>query len=100
MYQELSPADAQNLLHSEEVFLLDVRTHFEFTAAHLPNAVNIPIQFLEMSLDEIPNEIPILVYCMHGVRSAKASAFLLENGFKKVSHIQGGLHAMQMDGLA
>lgn len=99
MYQELTPSDAQDLLRSEEVFLLDVRTHFEFTAAHLPNAVNIPIQFLEMSMDEIPNELPILLYCMHGVRSGKAAAFLEENGFKKISHIQGGLHAMKMEGL-
>lgn len=46
-----------------EVVILDVRPAPEFTAAHLPQATNIPFSQLEKRLSELPANVPIVAYC-------------------------------------
>ena len=41
-------------------------------------------------------EKEIVVYCAHGVRSAKAAHYLMGNGFNKVAHISGGIEEMNV----
>lgn len=46
-----------------EVTLLDVRPPAEYTSAHLPGAINIPIDELEDRLGEIPAGPEVVAYC-------------------------------------
>ena len=63
--------------------LLDVRTPAEFREAHLPHALNVPVQELPGRLAELaPSTRPIVVYCRSGGRSAQASAVLRQAGFQ------------------
>lgn len=66
--------------------LLDVRTKDEFSAGHLPNAKNIPVQELEQRMGELGNnqERPVVVYCRSGMRSARAASMLERAGFREV----------------
>lgn len=50
-------------LASGEVTLLDVRPEEEFTAGHLPEAINIPLEQLEDMLDKLPRDREIVAYC-------------------------------------
>ncbi|SFR66357.1 transcriptional regulator, ArsR family [Marinobacter daqiaonensis] len=45
------------------VALLDVRPEDEFRAGHLPDAINIPLDQLEMMLEELPRDREIVAYC-------------------------------------
>ncbi|WP_280422781.1 ArsR/SmtB family transcription factor [Nocardia carnea] len=46
-----------------EITLLDVRPHDEYTAGHIPGAVNIPVVELADRLDELPVGTDIVAYC-------------------------------------
>lgn len=71
--------------------LLDVRTAAEFSEAHLPSAVNIPVSELPLRLGELGNQAtPIVVYCASGTRSAVARSMLKGKGFISV-HTLGSM---------
>lgn len=50
-------------LASGKVALLDVRPEEEFEAGHLPEAINIPLEQLEVMLDKLPQDREIVAYC-------------------------------------
>jgi rhodanese-related sulfurtransferase len=65
--------------------LLDVRSEGEFTSGHLQGARNVPVQALESRISELgPPDQPIVVYCLSGMRSARAARALTRAGFTKV----------------
>lgn len=83
--------------------LLDVRTKEEFEGQTEPNfgglrnAINIPIQELEMQMGKI-NSLKfkeIIVFCSHSHRSPQASYLLTQNGFTNVMNMSGGMSIMK-----
>jgi rhodanese-related sulfurtransferase len=69
--------------------LVDVRSNQEFTAAHLPGAIHIPVDALQLNLSlihELPR--PIIMYCHSGFRSGLAVEFLQQHGIEGA--INGG----------
>jgi rhodanese-related sulfurtransferase len=64
-----------------EVFLIDVRTDWEYRRGHIPGAVNIPYDEIEERLDEIPVERDIVVYCRSSHRVKRAIEVLGEHGY-------------------
>lgn len=68
---------------------LDVRTPTEFTAGHLPGAVNIPVDDLRTRLSEVPADRPLAVYCQVGQRGYLATRILRQAGLA-ASNIGGG----------
>lgn len=98
---ELSPAEvAQRLERGDSFVLLDVREPYELAAAALPGDVlTAPVSAL---IREGPAALPpaaqdpeagIVLFCHHGIRSAQVGAWLLQNGWKNVSHMAGGIDA-------
>ena len=83
----------------KNVLLLDVRTPDEFEGkaeakfGKLNHAINIPVQDLEKRINELTayKNKQIIVYCSHSHRSPRASYVLSQNGFKKVTNMQGGM---------
>ncbi|MCC6166619.1 MAG: hypothetical protein IT329_05265, partial [Caldilineaceae bacterium] len=65
-------------------FLIDVREPSEFAEGAIPGAVNIPIRTLGKSLDQIPADQPVVVYCASGHRAALSTAALQIMGFDNV----------------
>jgi rhodanese-related sulfurtransferase len=74
---------------SERPLLLDVRTPGEFSAGHIPGAVNIPVDDLRARLAELPRDRQIAVYCQVGQRGYLATRVLRQNGFS-AANIGGG----------
>ncbi|MGL4561390.1 MAG: rhodanese-like domain-containing protein [Brevinema sp.] len=72
-----------DLLKLTDYILLDVRTPEEYEEAHLHNAKNIPVDEL-IGLKTIPflKDKTIICYCRSGLRSQKATDFLIELGYK------------------
>jgi rhodanese-related sulfurtransferase len=80
----VSSADARRLVE-EGARLVDVRTPDEFTAGHLPGAINIPVQDLERRMAELEaKEKPIVLYCRSGFRSGSAARMLKRAGYAEV----------------
>ncbi|MDD3517965.1 MAG: metalloregulator ArsR/SmtB family transcription factor [Chromatiales bacterium] len=58
--------NAQELLtraRAGEVVVLDVRPRCEYETAHLPGAVNIPLEELENRFSELPADRAVVAYC-------------------------------------
>jgi len=75
------------------LIILDVRTVNEYYTNHLHNAILIPHDELETRLDELEGfeNHEIIVYCGIGYRSEIACEILVQNNFKKVYNMLGGI---------
>jgi rhodanese-related sulfurtransferase len=89
---EISPQDLKARLDRNEApLLLDVRQDWETQLCRLPNAVHIPIEELELRVEELNPQDSIVVYCHQGVRSAAVAEYLRSLGFRDVKNLSGGL---------
>ena len=89
-------------IHETPPLLLDVREAPEASFVSLPDSVLIPLGQLPDRLDELAGQAggrdaSIVVYCHHGVRSARALETLEKAGFTKVRHLTGGIDAWRVE---
>jgi rhodanese-related sulfurtransferase len=77
----------------DKVFLLDVREPYEYSLAKIEGSVLVPLGTLPESLNQLDRNADIVAYCHHGMRSADAVGFLLQQGFSKVKNLVGGIDA-------
>jgi UPF0176 protein len=92
----LEPEEFAKLKDDENTVILDVRNKVEWEVGKFKNAVTVPIETfrdLPAHLEQLKQfkHKKILAYCTGGIRCEKATAFLLENGFKDVNHLHGGI---------
>ncbi|NBB82733.1 MAG: sulfurtransferase [Alphaproteobacteria bacterium] len=78
------------------VTLLDCREDDEFAYCRIDGALHIPMAQTPQRTDELPGDRPIVVYCHHGVRSARVAAFLRDRGFANVYNLTGGVEAWSL----
>jgi rhodanese-related sulfurtransferase/DNA-binding transcriptional ArsR family regulator len=84
---EMEAVPARELLERAKkglVVVLDVRPAQEFSAGHLPGAVNIPIHELEKRLRELPKRKEVIAYCRgpYCLMSYDAVSLLRKKGLK------------------
>jgi adenylyltransferase/sulfurtransferase len=72
-------------------FLLDVREVFEHQLVCLEGDVLIPLGELIARQQELDPDAEIVVYCHHGNRSGRATAYLRHNGFPYARNLRGGI---------
>lgn len=77
--------------------LIDVRTPEEFNSGHIPGSLNINVETLADRLDEIPRDVPVVLYCRTGSRSAMAAQILVNAGFEAVYDL-GGIQTWVAEG--
>jgi sulfur-carrier protein adenylyltransferase/sulfurtransferase len=81
----------QRLDRGEKVFVLDVRNPPEFQICRIAGSTFLPLPELPARFQELDSSREIIVHCKSGVRSAKAVAFLREQGFKNARNLKGGI---------
>ena len=91
---QLSPAELQRWRQDGKAFLLlDVRTDEETAVCTLPDSVHIPMNLIPLRSNELPDGLPIVVYCHHGIRSLHTAMYLADAGFETLYNLQGGIDA-------
>ena len=92
----LKPQEVLEMLDDKDVVFLDVRSNYESNVGRFKNAVALDIDnfrdFPER-LKEIENlkDKKVITYCTGGIKCEKASGFLVQNGFKSVYQVEGGI---------
>jgi adenylyltransferase/sulfurtransferase len=76
---------------ADRPFLLDVREVAEHQLVRLEGDVLIPLGELVARRQELDPDREIVVYCHHGNRSGKATAYLRHNGFPYARNLRGGI---------
>ena len=90
-YQKISAEEAYEMMASQEVVVVDVRTREEYDGGHIENAVLVPNESIGSEMPEaLPDkEATLLVYCRSGRRSKDAAQKLLELGYQSVYDFGG-----------
>jgi rhodanese-related sulfurtransferase len=92
MDYEITPEDVKSKLEGGEEFtLLDCREPWEYQAARIEGAMNIPMGEIPARVQELDPDEHIIVMCHHGVRSMNVTAWLRQQGFEKVQSMAGGI---------
>ncbi len=78
--------------------LVDVRDAAAYAYGTIKGAVNIPNDQLKERYTELPKDKLLVVFCMKGVVSGEATAFLQEQGFR-AAELEGGYAAWLMSGI-
>jgi rhodanese-related sulfurtransferase len=90
------PAEADKLLGT--ALFVDVREAHEYEAGHIEGSLHLPIGQIPMRWQELRSDLPIVVVCQIGQRSALVAEFLQARGLE-AHNLQGGLKAWSGEGL-
>jgi adenylyltransferase/sulfurtransferase len=82
----------QRLDSGETIFVLDVREPHEADISAI-GGVLIPKDVVRQRLNEIPQDIPVVVHCRSGARSATVVRWLQDEGYQNVTNLAGGINA-------
>lgn len=89
--QDVDPKEVHRQI--KNVICIDVRQPEEFRGelGHIPGAKLIVLDTLDSNLDQVPKNQPVVLICRSGSRSARAAAFLMNEGWKQVFNMKGGM---------
>jgi UPF0176 protein len=93
----LKAKEYNELAEKPDTIIVDMRNHYEYEVGHFERAIEIPSDTfrdqLPMAVDMLKDQKDknIIMYCTGGIRCEKASAYMLQNGFANVFHVEGGI---------
>ena len=92
--KEISVLELKQKMESGEEFqLIDVREQFEYDSANI-NGLLIPMGGILIEEDKISRDIPVIIHCRSGARSAAAIMQLeTQLGFTNLFNLKGGIKA-------
>lgn len=94
MVDQITVHDLKTKMDKGEKFLLvDVRNPNELEICRFDNAVHIPLHLLAIRFNELDRDAEIIVTCHHGGRSMQAAYFLVQQGYRNVTNLMGGIDA-------
>jgi adenylyltransferase/sulfurtransferase len=90
---EITPRELKARLdRGDNLFILDVREPHEYQICNIGGYL-IPLGDLSKRVNELDSSREIVAHCRSGKRSAEASEFLRQAGFRKVLNLKGGILA-------
>lgn len=96
----VEPQEMIDVLTSQDVHLVDVRTPREFQMGYIENAINIDFSSpnFQTELEKLDSSKPIVVYCRTGRRSGISTNNLVKAGFIEIYDLKGGIVNWQKKG--
>lgn len=92
MYNSIMMAEFEQKLRQGSLNVVDVREDDEFESGHVPGAVHIALSTIPENLHQLDKNTEYHILCFSGSRSAMASKFLGQQGFRVVN-VMGGMSA-------
>lgn len=93
--EHVDPETWHQLIQDPEVQLVDTRNENECAVGSFVGAQDPKIdkfsEFRDWSTQTLDPNRPVAMFCTGGVRCEKAGAYLLQQGFKKVYQLEGGI---------
>ena len=93
----IKPEDWNDLISDPDVILIDTRNDYEYQVGTFKNAVNPNTEsfrefpdYVAQNLDKNAHK-KIAMFCTGGIRCEKSTAYMLEQGFEEVYHLEGGI---------
>ncbi len=93
----VKPREWNRLIQDPEVLLIDTRNEYEVDVGTFKNAVNPETEtfrefpeYVKQNLDPQKHR-KVAMFCTGGIRCEKSTAYLKEQGFEEVYHLEGGV---------
>lgn len=93
----VKPQDWNALISDPEVLLVDTRNDYEVEIGTFKGALNPDTEtfrefpeYVEKNLDKTKHK-KVAMFCTGGIRCEKSTAYLKEQGFEEVYHLEGGI---------
>ncbi|MGV3002209.1 oxygen-dependent tRNA uridine(34) hydroxylase TrhO [Vibrio sp.] len=93
----VKPKDWNNLIADPEVFVVDTRNDYEIELGTFERAVNPNTETFREFPDYVKENLDpekhkkVAMFCTGGIRCEKSTAYLKEQGFDEVYHLEGGI---------
>lgn len=93
----VKPEDWNELISDPEVTIIDTRNDYEVAIGSFKNAINPDTETFRQFPEYVKNNMDpgkqkkVAMFCTGGIRCEKSTAFLKEQGFDEVYHLQGGI---------
>ena len=81
--------------HYKEMPVVDARKPSEFTAEHVENALNIPLDYINEQLAEVPKEETFYIHCAGGYRSVIMASILKSRGYHNMINVEKGISGIR-----
>lgn len=96
-YKAINSTQAVAQLNNIETIILDVSETKDFNKGHITDSINLPWAKLEKDISPLEKykDMPMLVLCQTGARSAPACKQLYKKGFYQIINLSGGIQAWE-----
>ncbi|NTU19469.1 rhodanese-like domain-containing protein [Brevibacillus sp. HB1.2] len=82
---------SQWMTDEQEMVIVDLREPELFEEGRVPNAINIPFAEISEKYSSIPKDKKVVFVCHTGRMGVESGNLLLENGYKDVANLDGGM---------
>ncbi|MBC3767838.1 rhodanese-related sulfurtransferase [Neptunicella marina] len=93
----VKPQDWNALISDPEVFVVDTRNDYEIEIGTFKHAVNPKTdsfrefpEYVKQNMDPAKHK-KVAMFCTGGIRCEKSTAYMKEQGFEEVYHLEGGI---------
>ncbi|UTF61415.1 rhodanese-related sulfurtransferase [Gilvimarinus sp. DA14] len=93
----VKPAQWNELISDPDVLVVDTRNHYEYAIGSFERAVDPETEtfrefpdYVNQNLDPQKHK-KVAMFCTGGIRCEKATAYMKEQGFDEVYHLEGGI---------
>lgn len=76
--------------YTDDTLVVDSRKPGEFEAGHIVNALNIPLDFVNEQLAEVPKDDKFYIHCAGGYRSVIMASILKARGYHNLVNVEKG----------
>lgn len=97
--KHISTFELKEKIGKNEVFqLIDTREADKYSECHIESAINIPQIDLPDKIHLIEKDIPVIIYCLYGVKSQAPYLYLTEKlKFRNIYVLEGGIYQWAND---
>lgn len=95
---EIEPQALAEIMKTPDgkLFLIDCREPWEYELARIEGATLMPMRQVPQSVERIPKDAPVVVYCHHGMRSLNVTGWLRQRGIEAQS-LRGGIDRWSLE---
>jgi UPF0176 protein len=93
----IKPKDWNDLINDPDILLIDTRNDYEVQVGTFKGAINPKTDSFREFPDYVKQHFDpekhkkVAMYCTGGIRCEKSTAFMKEQGFEEVYHLEGGI---------
>ena len=95
----ISADELADAMHKDSnALVIDVRKPGEYSAEHIANVDNLPLDYINDNMASVPKDRPVYVHCAGGYRSMIYASILKARGYNNLIDVKGGYKTIKDSG--